>query len=768
MRLRRVTVLLLIVGTASLSQASSASAGLGVIGSFGTSGPGKLGEARGIAVDPNTGDVYVADHSANRIVKYDQSGVFILTFGREVNETKTTEFKEPGDPHGITEAEENVCTLESGNVCKAGVPGTEPGQLDGPAGVAVDPTTGDVYVNASGNKSFGDNRVERFNANGQYRSEIVSGENGAPEFVLPEYLNGLAVDLEGNLYVVSAHGQLTAGLIKAVFKFGPSGTYTGESFAPPTQGGPPSGGTWEWEPTNVAVDANGVVYVSQGGSHPVIKFSPDGEALETLSCTRYTGDGLTINLFSDEVFSMGFAPEQGEQQNICRYGTSSVPVGEFPAVNSGRGLEELAYGPSAGKLYELYREEVVVYGTFPLPTQMAPLVSNEDWSNDALTSITLTARVTPSSLDTSYYFQYATSPDFTGAVSVPSSPGDVGAGFLPVGVSSEPTGLRPSTTYYYRVVVHNAYEGGAGTTVYGPTQTFTTLAPLPTVTTEAPSEVVLDEATVNGTVVPGSTGPASETMWCFQYGTTDVAGYDLGYVPGTPAGDAGQGTGAVPVNVRLTHLALGTTYRYRLVAVNSLGLRQPSRACGTEGGHEADGAEGTFTTALSGPGPLATSGPLAGLSQGQASLTGIVDPRGTRTVYDFQLGTDESYGVDLFGEAGAGTEPEPVSVVVSSLQPGTTYHYRLVASSQYGTSDGADMSFTTPGVPSSLLSAPPAPPLIATPSLAFPAEATPGAPTKKTTPKCKQGKKLSHGKCVKSKTKKKARAKKASRSRKER
>jgi hypothetical protein len=94
-----------------------------------------------------------------------------------------------------------------------------------------------------------------------------------------------------------------------------------------------------------------------------------------------------------------------------------------------------------------------------------------------------------------------------------------------------------------------------------------------------------------------------------------------------------------------------------------------------------------------------------------------------------------------------------VSVVVSSLQPGTTYHYRLVASSHFGASYGVDMSFTTPGVPSAVLLAPPAPPLIVTQPFAFPAESSPMTSASK----CKRDySRDKNGRCVKAKPKKKA------------
>jgi hypothetical protein len=38
-----------------------------------------------------------------------------------------------------------------------------------------------------------------------------------------------------------------------------------------------------------------------------------------------------------------------------------------------------------------------------------------------------------------------------------------------------------------------------------------------------------------------------------------------------------------------------------------------------------------------------------------------------------------------------------VPVGVSGLEPGTTYHYRIVASNSWGTTDGEDVTFTTKG-----------------------------------------------------------------------
>jgi hypothetical protein len=69
------------------------------------------------------------------------------------------------------------------------------------------------------------------------------------------------------------------------------------------------------------------------------------------------------------------------------------------------------------------------------------------------------------------------------------------------------------------------------------------------------------------------------------------------------------------------------------------------------------------------------------------------------TTYYVQYGTDGSYGKSVplppGPDIGAGMESVEVSVHVQNLAPGTTYHYRLVASNEFGPGDGADQTFTT-------------------------------------------------------------------------
>jgi hypothetical protein len=94
--------------------------------------------------------------------------------------------------------------------------------------------------------------------------------------------------------------------------------------------------------------------------------------------------------------------------------------------------------------------------------------------------------------------------------------------------------------------------------------------------------------------------------------------------------------------------------------------------------------------------PVATTGPASGVTQTQITLNGTVNPWGSDTHYHFEYGTTAGYGSSTAsGDAGSGASVVAESATVPGLQPGTTYHYRLVASNEGGTGYGADEVFTT-------------------------------------------------------------------------
>jgi hypothetical protein len=180
-------------------------------------------------------------------------------------------------------------------------------------------------------------------------------------------------------------------------------------------------------------------------------------------------------------------------------------------------------------------------------------------------------------------------------------------------------------------------------------------------------------ATVTGTVNPNG----DATTWHFEYGKTTTYGTN------TAATSAGSGTANSNVSSPLTGLSPGTTYHYRLVATNAGGTTQ--------------GADGLFTTSAA-PG-VSTAAPT-GLSATGATLNGTVSPNGRATTWYFEYGKSSAYGTKTPAQnAGSDTGSVPVSAAISGLETGSTYHYRLVATSDAGTSQSGDQTLALVAAP---------------------------------------------------------------------
>jgi CSLREA domain-containing protein len=171
------------------------------------------------------------------------------------------------------------------------------------------------------------------------------------------------------------------------------------------------------------------------------------------------------------------------------------------------------------------------------------------------------------------------------------------------------------------------------------------------------------------------------TTYTVEYGLTSAYGFT------SPFGDAavpfGTGVGTqVITGYPLTDLASGTTYHYRFVA--------------TSAGGTTNGADRTFTTV--GP-PQVTTRPASDLTETSATLNGTINPAGDDTLYRFEYGPTTGYGSSTPPRsAGAGLTELAVTAVLSDLSPGSTWHFRLVATNEFSSGDvaGADRSFTVP------------------------------------------------------------------------
>jgi phosphodiesterase/alkaline phosphatase D-like protein len=197
----------------------------------------------------------------------------------------------------------------------------------------------------------------------------------------------------------------------------------------------------------------------------------------------------------------------------------------------------------------------------------------------------------------------------------------------------------------------------------------------PTSVTEPATAVGQKSATLNADVTPeGET--VSDCR--FEYGTTEAYGAS---VPCNPS--PGSGNSPVAVSAAVSGLSPGTTYHYRVRATNPTGT-------GT-------GSDAVFTTPASAPPAVATE-PSTAVAQTSARLNASVTPE-DENVSDchFEYGTSETYGtsVPCSPSPGSGISPVAVSAALAGLSPGTTYHYRVVATNGTGTSEGSDRTFET-------------------------------------------------------------------------
>ncbi len=224
---------------------------------------------------------------------------------------------------------------------------------------------------------------------------------------------------------------------------------------------------------------------------------------------------------------------------------------------------------------------------------------------------------------------------------------------------------------------------------------------------ESASNITEHAATINADVNPQRT---TEITYFVEYGTTTSYGQSVPNPPETirwvTCGLECEGEAETPrpVSVNLTELQAGTTYHYRVVASNGSGV-------------EHYGPDATFTTPSSGAGPEPTgenggaeTGGASSISETGATLNGVVTAWGWReATYVFEYGRSTSYGKSvptppgvIGGRATCGlpcgpphSERFPVSESLTELAPNTTYHYRLVSTSNGYTSYGKDATFTT-------------------------------------------------------------------------
>src|SRR5664279_3287353 len=206
--------------------------------------------------------------------------------------------------------------------------------------------------------------------------------------------------------------------------------------------------------------------------------------------------------------------------------------------------------------------------------------------------------------------------------------------------------------------------------------------PVPIVVTSSASPIAQTSATLNATVNPNG-GTVEDCQ--FEYGPTESYGSSVPCVS-LPA----SGESPVAVSASVTGLAANTTYHFRIVATNA-------------GGTSGEGSDQTLKTLPNAP--TVVTGSASSIARTSATLNATVNPNGG-AVSDchFQYGTSTSYtaSAPCTMPPGSGTSAVAVSAV-AGLGANTTYHFRIVARNEGGTSPGSDQTFTSSAPAGSVL-----------------------------------------------------------------
>jgi DNA-binding beta-propeller fold protein YncE len=144
-----------------------------------------------------------------------------------------------------------------------GTLGSEPGQFNGPVGIAVD-QNGDIYV-----ADVGNHRIQKLSPSGQPLTQWHTVGSGIGERTETGF--DLALDASRNVYVSEPHPDGPGN--ERIEKFSSAGARLAHWGAPGTGSGQFN------KPFCLALDRKGNVFVVDSGNNRIQEFSPTGQYL---------------------------------------------------------------------------------------------------------------------------------------------------------------------------------------------------------------------------------------------------------------------------------------------------------------------------------------------------------------------------------------------------------------------------------------------------------------------------------------------------------
>jgi hypothetical protein len=560
----------------------------GFFGGEGTEG-GQFSSAAegpgGVAVNQSgtggaaAGDVYVVDGGNNRVQQFSATGAFKRAIGLDVGGS------------GV-----NVCTVAAS--CAAGTESGAAGGMSSPQGIAIEQSTGNLYVTDQGNR-----RVDVFSAEGAFEGAFgwnvdattpeeelqlcteatgcQAGSEGAGEGQLGFEVGYPAISpLNGHVLIADKANHRVQELAPAITAGSISGISFVRAFGEFGEGLEGKVGQFgNQSPSQVAVDSNGSVYTLDRGNSRIQRFDSTGSNPELFAYTQVHGqfggeepNAIAVDSSNNHVLVLKpcgktLCPESTSETRVLELSEAGVLLETHAEGDGGVGASGVASKQGGGRIYTTSNNgpavsggggpDVLILGnTPPLP----PTVTIEAVTTFTAHTATFVGNVNPGNWPTGYHFEY--SPDGSHWTKLPSG-GDafVGSDSTSHEVSQEASGLTGHTTYQVRLVAtkHNTTSRAIAET------SFTTAA--------APPVIKAIQ------VFPGATSAklraeinpeGQQTEYAFEY--VSQAQFEAsGFANAETATGTVSGGSLASVEAKIEGLSSGTAYRFRLTATNPAG-----------------------------------------------------------------------------------------------------------------------------------------------------------------------------------------------------
>lgn len=499
-------------------------------------GESELSEPISVAVDPTTGAVYVEDAGLNEVVKYDQTAGGPPTFAKDASFVSpghgsgaeqvgsfgeaSTFFISTGDVMGGiavdpqagglaadgTTGTHDILIADPGNkqIERFTSKGTFAGSFNGlnfKVGQPLIPAfvePADVAVNDAGEivvadiRSSSEAQVRRYSATGTYEATLPPTPNSAPQatgvalaadaasgetFVSSKYPGGTSA---GTIYGYSGPGASPPDAELESFGCGTgcegfNGVFGGIAALPAAAG---AGARLYAMATDNLFLSNAPtpkVQVYAGLLYPNVA---TGEATSVTTTSATVGGTIEAEgvALTECVFEYGAAAGSYEHSEPCAEKPGEIATSGNVPVHAGlTGLE-----PGVVYHFRLSASNAngAAHGGDATFATGASIVS-QTMSDVGATYGTLHAQLDPNGSTTSYHFEYDSSEYAAGGAphgtDVPVPDEGIGGGQSDVAVAETIEGLRPASTYYWRLAATSA-QG----TVYGPQQILITYPLAPT------------------------------------------------------------------------------------------------------------------------------------------------------------------------------------------------------------------------------------------------------------------------------------------------